>query len=176
LSDKPVTRRLFFALWPDDATRVRIARLARELPRKRGRPMVSENLHATLAFVGNVSESAASCLETRAAKVPLAPFDLQLDRTGCFSRAGVMWLGAGQIPSALERMVRDLNIALAPCGYAPDPKPFHLHITLFRKARPSPETPEAVEPIPWRVEGFSLIESVSIRGGVRYHSVRDYTN
>jgi 2'-5' RNA ligase len=138
--------------------------------------MASENLHATLAFVGNVSESTASCLEERAAKVPVEPFDLQLDRTGCFPRTGVLWLGAGQIPSALERMVRELNTALAPCGYAPDPRPLHLHITLFRKARPSPETPEAVDPIPWRVEGFSLIESVSIRGGVRYHPVRDYTH
>jgi len=134
-----------------------------------------ENLHATLAFVGNVDASAAKCLEERAGTVAIEPFDVQLDRIGCFARAGVMWLGAERTPPILERIVQDLIAAVVPCGYSPDTRPFRLHVTLFRKARPSHETPETVDPVPWRVEGFSLIESVNIRGGVQYQSVRDYT-
>lgn len=137
--------------------------------------MAPENLHATLVFVGNVDAHVAKCLEDRAGTVAVEPFDVQLDRVGCFARAGVVWLGAERTPPTLERIVQDLIAAVVPCGYSPEARPFRLHVTLFRKARPSLETPEAVDPVPWRVEGFSLIESVSIRGGVRYQSVRDFT-
>ncbi|HHB13073.1 MAG TPA: RNA 2',3'-cyclic phosphodiesterase, partial [Chromatiales bacterium] len=90
----PQRRRLFFALWPPAAVRVRMARVGRRLPRRRGRPVPMENLHLTLAFVGPVDEETARCLETAAATVQPEPFTLVLDEVGQFRGSRVVWLGA----------------------------------------------------------------------------------
>src|SRR5690606_7943609 len=46
-------RRIFFALWPDDATRGAIERACRQAVRRSGgRPTAKRNLHLTVAFLG----------------------------------------------------------------------------------------------------------------------------
>ncbi|MCK6429025.1 MAG: hypothetical protein L6Q72_08010 [Burkholderiaceae bacterium] len=52
--------RCFVALWPDDAARERLAAVAREQQRRfpRARAMRAENLHLTLAFIGELDETA----------------------------------------------------------------------------------------------------------------------
>ncbi len=52
--------RLFFALWPDPPTRTALAMLVDGLPLVGGRRVPAENLHLTLAFLGNVDEGAAA--------------------------------------------------------------------------------------------------------------------
>ena len=51
-NERPETRRLFFALWPDEATRERMAALLKALRGARGRAVKAEKLHVTLAFIG----------------------------------------------------------------------------------------------------------------------------
>jgi len=56
----PATRRLFFALWPDEATREQLAHITRKAVRgSGGRPIPVENLHSTLVFLGSVPEIAS---------------------------------------------------------------------------------------------------------------------
>src|SRR5579883_616458 len=51
------TRRLFFALWPDEAMREAMVQAIREPVRASGgRPVHAGNLHVTLAFLGAVPE------------------------------------------------------------------------------------------------------------------------
>ena len=60
--------------------------------------------------------------------------------------------------------------ALLAAGIGYDRKPWKLHLTLYRKLRtPSPTmAPVAVR---WRLDGFSLVESVSVNRGVNYHDL-----
>lgn len=161
------SQRLFFALWPDAQTRARIARQARALARREGRPVAAENLHITLAFIGASDPQRRRCLEAQAAQVVVEPFSLELSQVGYYRRARVLWVGPQATPEPLLGLVERLNRALAPCGYRPEPRPFAAHVTLFRKARPAGEDP-VFEPVPWSVRDFCLVESVSERDGVHY--------
>ena len=73
--------RLFFALWPDDATRGRIVdATARQVRAAAGRTTPRENLHVTLAFLGGVPESRLTPLADVAGQIASLSFDLVLDR------------------------------------------------------------------------------------------------
>ncbi|HVS77409.1 MAG TPA: 2'-5' RNA ligase family protein, partial [Steroidobacteraceae bacterium] len=51
------TRRLFFALWPDEAMRQAMIQAIRKAARASGgRPVDPGNLHVTLAFLGSVPQ------------------------------------------------------------------------------------------------------------------------
>lgn len=167
------SQRLFFALWPDAQTQVRIARQARALARREGRPVAAENLHITLAFIGASDPKQRRCLEAQAAQVGVEPFCFELSRVGFYPRARVLWVGPQATPEPLLGLVERLNRALAPCGYRPEPRPFAAHVTVFRKARPVREVP-VVEPVPWPVREFCLVESVADRNGVHYPVLRRF--
>ncbi|WJW74737.1 RNA 2',3'-cyclic phosphodiesterase [Thiohalobacter sp. IOR34] len=164
----PPRQRLFFALWPDAATRSALARVARAVARGNGRPVAADNLHLTLAFIGPVDAEQRDCLRRAAAGVGGSAFRLRLDQYGYWQRPRIAWLGAGEVPEALSSLVRRLNEALATeCGHQPDPRPFAVHVTLARKARRR-RVPEEVVPIDWAVDRFCLVESRSTDNGVRY--------
>lgn len=173
LTESQRSQRLFFALWPDAQTRARIAKQARVLARRQGRPVAAENLHITLAFIGASGPEQRSCLEAQGTQVRVEPFCLELSRVGYFPRARVLWVGPQTTPESLLGLVVRLNRVLAPCGYRPEPRPFAVHVTLFRKANPVREAP-AFEPVPWPVRDFCLVESVSDRNGVHYQVLRRF--
>ena len=59
MTDAPATQRLFFALWPDDATRDALDRTGKWLHRHwGGRRMRADTLHLTLAFLGDTPAAA----------------------------------------------------------------------------------------------------------------------
>jgi 2'-5' RNA ligase len=51
------SRRIFFALWPDNGVRSRLEQLAAMLPPGRGRAHAAEDLHLTLAFIGQAGRN-----------------------------------------------------------------------------------------------------------------------
>ncbi|MGH8273453.1 MAG: RNA 2',3'-cyclic phosphodiesterase [Gammaproteobacteria bacterium] len=160
-------RRLFFALWPDAATRSAIRRTTRQAVRQvGGRPVPAENYHLTLAFLGAQPEVRIPALLEAAAGVAPPRGELSLDRLGCFSRARVLWLGPERTPSGLRRDAHALWDALAPLGVARERRPFAAHLTLARKIACPPEA--QIRPILWRYAGFILAESVTDPRGARY--------
>ena len=84
------TRRLFFALWPDEGIREELDRVSRHAVRKRGKRVRGENLHITLAFIGQVPADTASCLRQAAAEIRGQRFTLRLDRIGYWPRPRIM--------------------------------------------------------------------------------------
>ena len=165
------TRRLFFALWPDDATRAALATLAREQIKRQAKRVVTDNLHLTLAFPGNVTARVQSCLEEAADSITGAPFALAIDRLGYWSGPRIIWAAPAQTPPGLWSLAAALREVLATCGLEPEKRPYQAHITLARKASKA-LTVTRIAPIPWSIRQFCLVESVSEPAGVRYRVLR----
>ena len=165
--------RLFFALWPDDAVRANLAHWSRELHAAcGGRPTRAENLHVTLAFLGSVEEARVAEVERAASEVAPRAATLVLDRPGYWEHNRIAWAGASVVPPELEVLVYELRGALAKSQIRFDAKSFVSHVTLLREAR-EPKAMPALEPIEWRLDGFVLVQSVTLPRGSRYE-IRKY--
>ncbi|MET0985081.1 MAG: RNA 2',3'-cyclic phosphodiesterase [Steroidobacteraceae bacterium] len=168
--------RLFFALWPDDATRAVLAR-AIPLLGPGGRAVAVENLHVTLAFLGTTEPQRLDELAQLAGEIVGNPFVLTFDGYEVWDRALVA-LVAKEIPAALARLAADLNARLAQAGFPTDSRPYRAHVTLIREQRRgsgrregllAPEALSlAVTPISWRVNDFALVSSRTGPRGSRY--------
>lgn len=157
-------RRLFFALWPDAATRARLAAAARQWARH---PVPADNLHMTLQFLGICDAGQQACYTAAAAGIQADAFELQLDYLGGWPRKRIQWLGTSHPPAALTELVKALGKALEPCGFQSEKRPFVPHVTLSRKAK-NPRIRPGLPAIEWGVEAFVLAESVGGEGGVQY--------
>ncbi|HUH90952.1 MAG TPA: RNA 2',3'-cyclic phosphodiesterase [Lysobacter sp.] len=158
--------RLFFALWPDDGLRQRIADTAARLQHEHtpgGRRIGAHRYHLTLQYLGDFDVLPPSLVDqarTAAATVDVRPFELLLDRAGSFRNASIpWWLGTGVMPDGLRALWSGLGVALAKAGVrVRSGKELVPHVTVLRDARgPLPST--AITPLPWRVESFVLIHS-----------------
>jgi 2'-5' RNA ligase len=166
--------RIFFALWPDAATRARLAEIAARIPLARpARAVPDYNLHLTLHFVGNVDRADADCMRRQARTVGGEVFELTIDSCGHFGRARVGWLGTTRIPGALLNLQRDLGLGLLACGFDPETRAYNPHVTVARKLNRAPETVR-FDPLVWKVDNFALVESRAVENGVRYQVVETY--
>ncbi len=128
----------------------------------RGRYTGEENLHVTLAFIGEYPE-AESVLDALSA-VGFAPFEVTPEGMGCF---GDLWWAGLAGSDALEVLARKVRRALAEHGIPFDRKRFSPHVTLLRKA--SGKLPGIeIRPVAMRVDAFSLMRSDRGRNGMIY--------
>ena len=168
------TRRLFFALWPDNAVRIRCDWYASGLLGKRIRRVPADNIHLTLGFAGSVTNETCRCLEAQAETVAVETFHLQIDHLGYWQRQRVLWMGPTHMPDELWALVTAVRDAFDACGVAVDRRAFQAHITLARKfsaALPAGEAPA----IDWPVSSFCLVQSVNSEIGVSYRVLRRWT-
>ena len=150
--------RVFFALWPDEATRVALDNAAATLhPTWGGRRMRRGSLHLTLAFLGDTPVTRLDALRQLAATVAGEPFTLTLDSPGCWQHNHVGWLGVKETPPALAQLVSDLRRVLRAGEFPLDHQPYVPHVTLVRNARCS--APPPCQPVVWRAQGFVLLAS-----------------
>lgn len=155
---EPDTLRLFFALWPDDATCEALDRVGEELHgRWRGRRMHADTLHITLAFLGSTPAQQLDALVACADAVQAETFDLVLDQAGYWRHNRIGWLGASRVPQQYFQLVGALNLALAAAGFPVDTRPPVPHVTLLRNSAGG-ETPSS-EPVHWQVRDFALVKS-----------------
>ncbi len=154
-------RKLFFALWPDPATRAALAAL---LPLVQGRRIPPDKLHLTLAFLGQQDEARVPALLDILARLDIPPMHLQVDCFGYFARPHIAWAGMTRPPAALLAMQRQLMEALTAAGFDPATHgEFKPHITLAREAKQAP-TDAAFAPVTWRASQVALVESVPETG------------
>lgn len=164
-------RRLFFALWPDDAVRTALDGAGRALTGKRVRRVPAANLHITLAFAGPVTAQTADCLEQRAADIRVAPFVLDIDHAGYWPRPRILWIGPTTVPRPLWDLAGALRNTLAGCGLVPEARGFQAHITIARKVARAVEDPE-FPAVAWPVSRFCLVESAPSENGSIYRPLR----
>lgn len=128
----------------------------------RGNYTKEENLHLTLAFIGEYPD-AGPVMDALSA-VSIRPFDITLDGIGSF---GSLWWASMKDSPALTAVVRRVRRALAENDIPFDRKRFSPHITLIRK--PSGEMPKTeIEPVSMTVTEISLMRSDRGRNGMIY--------
>jgi 2'-5' RNA ligase len=128
----------------------------------RGNFTSEENLHLTLAFIGEYPS--AEAVMDALSGVVFTPFDLRLDGIGRF---GDLWWAGLRESAALTAVVRRVRRALAEHAIPFDRKRFTPHITLLRKAtRDAAEIPIAPAAMPVRTH--SLMSSRRGRNGMIY--------
>ncbi len=163
--------RVFYALVLAPELRPPIGDIARDTARRvHGRPVPPENLHLTLAFIGDIARSRLPTLLDVGASLHGEAMSLLLDRLGGFRRAGVAWLGASRPPHELGAFAVALARALAAAGVQCDERPFHPHMTIVRRCRVSPDE-QQIGPYAWAIDEFALLQSQSGTEGARYRSL-----
>jgi len=153
------THRLFYALWPDAATAQALARRQAGLG---GRLTLEDDLHMTLAFLGDQADETLPVLRDVLHAQTLPEMAFVLDRFGYFSRLRLVWAGMAQIPPALESLRRSLVSSLLQHGVEFRPETvFRPHITLARKT--SFPDDQRFDPISWNRWRFVLARSCGLR-------------
>ncbi len=162
----PSQCRLFFALWPGDATRAQLLRLQAAV---QGRHTPVHSLHLTLAFLGLQPVDALPTLYEVLAALPAHKMGLRIDRLGYFSKPQIAWAGMQAPPPDLMALQAELVRALGEQGIAVDAHAgFTPHITLARNANaPGPAT---FAPIEWEAGELVLLESDA--GGYQVRAAR----
>ena len=163
--------RLFIAIQLSDGIRNSLSAVQTYLRDHgvRGNYTKIENLHLTLAFIGEYSDPDL-VLET-IRSVPFTPFPLRIEGFGSFG--DLYWCGIGENDYLLS-YVKRLRRALAGNGIPFDRKKFSPHITLIRRAEydrrggfPGVTIPD----VSMHVSGTSLMRSDRTKSGMVYTEV-----
>jgi 2'-5' RNA ligase len=159
--------RLFYALWPDDVSRAALANLQAAVS---GRETRHENLHLTLAFLGQQPVALLPELQEILAELPKKELTLVLDRIGYFTKTRIAWTGMHVVPDALFDLQRHLMNRLAQKNIMADTQSvFRPHVTLARNAAVPVDTP--FQPVHWHATEICLVASTLEKDGVSYRVI-----
>jgi 2'-5' RNA ligase len=165
--------RLFIAINFNDETRARLLALRDKLRSrsKRGNFSLPENLHLTLAFLGECDAKQTASVKNVMTAVNFAPFDVMINQVGLFKRGGtdIWWAGAAA-SEPLINLQRDLTNRLTDAGFTLDKRRYSPHITLGREVE-TDTTPWAIEPFGETVTGIDLMKSERINGKLTYTAI-----
>ena len=163
-------RRVFFALWPGETALEGLDQLGKRLHATGGgRLMARENLHVTLAFIGEVPTDRIAALRKAAGRVAAADFSLRLDRLDCWRHRRIAWAGCSEPPLQLLSLVGQLRERLAEVGLPLETGDFTAHVTLLRDVHCARCTPlPEFAPIEMKANEFVLVESRLTREGPHY--------
>lgn len=170
--------RLFIGIPLADAARAEIAAMVAELSGGGDdlRWSAPEGWHITLQFLGSSDAKQLECLKARLSGVHSAAVPVRLGVLGSFENAGVVFVDV-EVSPGLAALQQRVLAATAKCGFIPEDRPFHPHITLARaKGRrrirgvPARRTWRENPPgfTPFEAQEFLLYESFPSEGGSRY--------
>ena len=127
-----------------------------------------ENLHLTLAFIGEVDEEDSDDIITIMKNTEMKPFDISVAGAGHFG--DLWWVGInkkGNLAKLADHLKRELRAE----GFDIDNKKFKPHITIARRVVPTRDHDSIRLNIPetsMTVDGFSLMKSERIDGKLTY--------
>jgi 2'-5' RNA ligase len=163
-----ITKRVFFALWPDDRQRDRLRDVINSVAKTvEGTAVDRRNWHITLAFIGTFPEDRVPYLLERAGQIEVEPFRLSFDRLEFWPRPKVASLCAATVPPELQALVDSLNTVLVDLGIEPEDRTYRPHITVARNARPF-TTERLAQRSVTEWSSIELVESVSVPRGAYY--------
>jgi len=162
------TIRVFFAACPSYQVCKQLAWRAETLqPVCGGHRVKTQNIHLTLAFLGNVSLKHIDVLRKIMQTITAQAFDLTFAEICYWKHQQVIFTRPEKSPPELFSLVSLLRMALETTGFGFDNRTYKPHITLIRKANPVAAT-GLVNPVHWHVNDWSLLQSRQTGHGVEY--------
>ena len=173
--------RLFTAIELPEASRRRIAGLARPLP---GAVWIKpENMHLTLSFIGEVDEGLAADIDIELARISHQAFEIKLagvDQFESRARVRAVWVGVERAPELMGLQAKGES-ALKRAGASPEQRRYTPHVTLARfhdlpihKVAPFIAQKNDFREGPIAVESFVLMSSRLGHAGSVYTEERRY--
>jgi 2'-5' RNA ligase len=183
--------RLFIAVNFDNEVKKRLLEIQALLRSQciRGNFTRPENLHLTLAFLGETPDEKVSSLlqildkinndihmtpnALHEASSAAKPFVVSFTHTGCFthSHKELWWVGADETCQGLNRLKAihgELIKRLLDAGFHVDTRSFNPHITLGREVKHSRKITLNCDEIKVKVDRLSLMKSEHIGGKLTY--------
>jgi 2'-5' RNA ligase len=165
--------RLFIAININENTRNSLLALRDELSSRsrRGSYSLPENLHLTLAFLGECYTKQTAAAEASLDAVKFEPFEMLIDHVGRFGgQSNAIWWAGVNANDPLLNLYRDLSGNLAAAGFTIDDRSFSPHITLGRRVMTRTD-PWQVEPFGETVHKIDLMKSERLGGKLTYTPV-----
>lgn len=176
MTPHPMTMRLFVGIPLAAAVVDELTRFTARLRSKDDglRWSTPESWHITLQFLGNAERDQYECAIARLREIQLPAVPIDFDTMGFFDRAGIFFAGV-KVSPGLVSLERHVVAATTLCGFTPETRPYHPHITLAR----SKSNERGLRALKSRVHGqhefteylageFLLYESVPTATGSRY--------
>jgi len=171
--------RLFIAIELPTGLKKELERLRTDIPGARWVPR--EQLHLTLAFLGEVAEETAGRLIAHLAKIRADSFTLSFSEPGCFpdrQRPRVVWIGVKTEPNLLK-LAAAVRQSVFAAGILLEERPFSPHLTLARLKLPAAAELRAfidrqsrITLKPFSVQEFTLFQSKLTSQGAEHSPVR----
>jgi len=172
---EPSRRRLFFALWPEASANPALAAAVRLLkPTLSARWIRPQNLHITLAFLGEVEAGRLQAAKTAADAAHAEGFELALDQIEWWRKPQILCLTPSAACPALERLAAGLAAQLQTEGFKLDKRPFRAHLSLARDAACPPGQSQLEQAVAWRSSAFALVESRQDGRGSCYTTIQSW--
>ncbi|UUM32626.1 RNA 2',3'-cyclic phosphodiesterase [Vibrio japonicus] len=127
-----------------------------------GRVTPKQNLHITLAFIGECTENQKQTLIDILRQLKSGCGSLRIDHLGSFrqKRSRLVWLGMAN-NRALTRLQKELVTALIEQGFSTESKAYIPHITIVRRVPGNPQLKDIhIKPRQISVYSIALMESV----------------
>ncbi len=156
--------RLYYALWPDEPTFRALEAAQADVV---GRKVKADQLHLTLAFLGNQPIAKLPALAAVLEQLPQLGCVIELDQYGYFKQQQIAWIGPSEVPSALmdlrKSLLRGLSAVTSRCKAEAR---FIPHVTLARDAEAPAQA--LAKRICWSAKRIVLVQSLPTRQGVIY--------
>lgn len=162
--------RLFIAILPSDEMKESLIDIQNNMYEHdiRGYYTTEENLHLTLAFIGEYGDPEK--IMDILSEIEFEPFEIELDELGCFD--DLWWVGIKQ-SNPLEVLVNRIRRALAKADIPYDKKSFMPHITLIRKAAGQLQWIQSESAV-MEVSTISLMRSDRGKNGMIYTEIEAF--
>ena len=166
--------RLFIAINLNDTTRNSLITLRDELrsSAELGSFTLPENLHITLAFLGECNAKQTAAAKIAMDSVSFKPIEIRIERIGRFGggQGEALWWAGARVNEALSDLHRDLTDKLIAVGFSLDTRKFSPHITLGRRVV-TDAVPRWIEPFGETVSKIDLMKSERIDGRLTYSAI-----
>ena len=163
--------RLFVAINFNDDTKKELLAFIDELRCrcKRGRFSTPDNLHLTLAFLGECNLVQTATVKTVMDNTAFNPFPISIERVGRFRRdGGDLWWAGVRESNLLVKLHGDLTNKLRAAGFTLDKRKFSPHITLGRGI--------IADVVPWTFAPFGeTVKSIELMKSERINDRLTYT-
>jgi len=169
--------RLFFAINFSEETKSRLASLRDELQAKsaRGNFSATENIHLTLAFLGECNAKQLTAAKAVLDSLNIEEMNIYFDCIGCFRRneGDIWWAGIAE-NAGLFALQHDLTEKLLSAQFKLENRKYSPHVTLARKVVTKYQ-PRQVEPFGETIRSVELMKSERVQGKLTY-TIVNYKN